>query len=253
VSVDAQDRVYITGNTKSTDLPIIGAESDRTQHGGWDGYLAVFSPDGSRLLCSTYLGGSDDDFVLNTHALAVDAQRNAYIHCATSSTDFPTSPGAWSRTHRGKVDGALVKIDTVTGRLLLGTYLGGAGFDNFDGIGLDAAGNVFLAGETDSADFPVTAGAFQRVKGGGVDAVLLLLKADFSGLLYSTFIGGPADDRFRSGCLGRDGSLYGVGTSSGDGFPVRHAEQPAFAGGGGVGDAMVVRFSPRTVERKSIP
>ena len=51
VSVDAQDRVYITGNTRSTDLPIVGAESDRTQHGGWDGYLAVFSADGSQLLC----------------------------------------------------------------------------------------------------------------------------------------------------------------------------------------------------------
>jgi hypothetical protein len=44
-----------------------------------------------------------------------------------------------------------------------------------------------------------------------------------------------------------------VGTSSGDGFPVRHAEQPAFAGGGGVGDAMVVKFSPRTAERKATP
>lgn len=249
VSVDVLDRVYITGNTKSAGLPIAGAESVRRHRGGWDGYLAVFSPEGSRLLCSTYLGGSEDDFVLNTHALAVDAQRHAYVHCATSSNDFPTSTGAWSRTRRGQVDGALVKIDTVTGRLLHGTYLGGVGFDNFDGIGLDAVGNVFLSGETDSADFPVTGDAYQRVKGGGVDAVFLLWKADFSGPLYSTFVGGPADDRFRSGCLGRDGSFYGVGTSSGPEFPVHRAVQPAFAGGGGAGDAIVVKLSPRTAKR----
>ena len=137
ISVDMQDRVYITGNTKSTDLTIVGSHSDSTYNGGWDGYLAVFSSDGSHLICSTYLGGSDDDFVLNTHALAVDKKGQAYVHCATSSNNFPTTPGVFSRTLKGNVDIALVKIDILTGKILLGTYIGGSKLDNADGIFVD--------------------------------------------------------------------------------------------------------------------
>mgnify|MGYP004702923601 CR=1 FL=1 len=243
ISVDMQDRVYITGNTKSTDLTIVGSHSDSTYNGGWDGYLAVFSSDGSHLICSTYLGGSDDDFVLNTHALAVDKKGQAYVHCATSSNNFPTTPGVFSRTLKGNVDIALVKIDILTGKILLGTYIGGSKLDNADGIFVDNVGNVFISGETESVDFPVTDNAFQPVKEFGVDAFILLLKPDFSNMFYSTFFGGINDDRFRSGFLGEDGALYGIGTCSGAGFPVKNASQPDYAGGGGVGDAIVVKFN----------
>jgi hypothetical protein len=238
-----QDRVYITGNTKSTDLTIVGSHSDSTYNGGWDGYLAVFSSDGVNLLCSTYLGGSDDDFVLNTHALAVDKKGQAYIHCATSSNNFPTTPGVYSSTLKGYIDIALVKIDILTGKILLGTYIGGSKLDNADGIFVDTMGNVFISGETESIDFPVTDNAFQPVKELGVDAFVLLLNPDFSRMLYSTFFGGINDDRFRSGFLGEDGALYGIGTCSGAGFPVKNASQPDYAGGGGVGDAVVVKFN----------
>ncbi len=242
VRVDAQDRVFIAGDTKSTDLAIVGAQSDASYNGGWDGFLAVFSPDGSRLLCSTYLGGSGDDYVLNTHALAVDAHGNAYVHFGTLSANFPTTPGALKRTRGGPSDIGLAKIETDTGQLLLGTYIGGSGDENPDGLYVDADGNVFLTAETTSANFPVTTNAFQRVKGGGADAVLVRLSADFSSILYATFLGGTASDKGRSGFLDADGSLYMVGTSSGPGFPVKNAWQPNFAGGSD--DAIVAKFIP---------
>jgi len=242
ICLDNTDRVFITGNTKSPDIPIVGKYSDASYNGGWDGFLAVFSADGSELLCSTYLGGSSDDFVLNTHALAVDHQHNVYIHCATKSIDFPTTDGVMSKIFNGDVDIAISKIAIPSGQLMLSTYIGGAGMDNPDGIYVDTTGNVFISGETDSKNFPVTINAFQPSKGAGVDAFVLLLRSDFRALLFSTYIGGPSDDRFRSGFLGNDGSLYGIGTSSGKGFPIKNATQPDYAGGGGVGDAIVVKL-----------
>jgi hypothetical protein len=131
--------------------------------------------------------------------------------------------------------------------LLASTLIGGSGDENPDGLYVDAGGNVYISGETSSANFPVTANAYQRVKGAGKDAVLVRLSADFKSTLYATFLGGPAWDAGRSGFLGADGSLYMVGESHGSGFPVKSAWQPKFAGGGA--DVIVAKFSPTKNER----
>ena len=155
-------------------------------------------------------------------------------------------PAAWfSRAYqparRGGIESGVAKLEADGSQVVWATWFGGTGDDSSEvGVCVDAQDRVCITGNT-----------IQRVEGGGVDAVLLRLKADFSELLYSTFVGGPGDDRFRSGCLGRDASLYGIGTSSDAGFPVRNAAQPVFAGGGGVGDAVVVKLSPQTAERKA--
>ena len=124
----------------------------------------------------------------------------------------------FSRKLKGDIDIAIVKIDVSTGQILQGTYIGGSKIDNADGIFVDTTGDVFISGETESVDFPVTDNSFQPVKDSGKDAFILLLKPDFSRLLYCTFFGGNNDDRFRSGFLGQDGALYGIGTSNGAGL-----------------------------------
>ena len=102
-------------------------------------------------------------------------------------------------------------------------------------------------GDTQSTDFPVTAQALQSQNRGGGDAFVALLSADFSRLLYSTYLGGPANDNGRSGFLGRDGSLYVTGSSDGPGWPVRHEYQGIFKGGAGdwgSGDCVLAKLAP---------
>ena len=115
---------------------------------------------------------------------------------------------------------------------------------------MDRAGNVFFTGHTRSTDFPTTRGAFQAAHGGGGDAFVAVLSADFRRLLFSTYMGGKADDVGRSACLGGDGSLHVTGSANGPGWPVRKAFQPKFTGTNdrrwGNGDCILARFRRTT-------
>lgn len=128
--------------------------------------------------------------------------------------------------------------------------IGGNGQDGADGIYVDSAGNVFFAGTTNSTDFPTTPDAFQVAHGGDRDAVVVLLSADFSRLLYSTYMGGKAFDTGRSACLGPQGDLYLTGATNGPGWPVKNAVQATFAGTNdgrwGNGDCILARFRRMT-------
>ena len=117
-----------------------------------------------------------------------------------------------------------------TGALVRSALIGGNGQDGVDGIYVDSAGNVFFVGTTNSTDFPTTPDAFQVAHGGDRDAVVVLLSADFSRLLYSTYMGGKAFDTGRSACLGPQGDLYVTGATNGPGWPVKNAVQATFAG-----------------------
>ncbi|MCI0541007.1 MAG: SBBP repeat-containing protein [Verrucomicrobiales bacterium] len=243
IRVDGSGHVYLDFDVPSTDMPTTAGAYDRTYNGGAvDFYVAKLSPDGSNLDFGTYLGGPAEEY-LSTHNLALDNQGNVYASFPTG-VGFPTTAGAFQRTYGGgSYDWAVVKLSP-TGALIASTLIGGSGDENPDGLYVDAGGNVLITGETTSANFPVTTNAFRRVKGAGSDAVLVRLSADFSSILYGTFLGGAASDKGRSGCLGADGSLYIVGTSSGAGFPVKNAWQPNYAGGGSDGDAFVAKFIP---------
>jgi len=246
IRVSRNGYVYIGGSTFSTDFPTTAGAHDRTYNGQADFFVACLTPDGSDLVYGTYLGGSGNEWI-STHNLAIDDSGNAYVAIPTGSPEYPTTKGAFQKTFRGgNTDWAITKLSP-TGALLASTFVGGSAGENADGVYVDAAGNVFVAGETQSTDFPVTPGAYQPVSRGGNEAVFVRLSADFSRLLYSTYIGGGANDNGRSGCLGSDGSLYVTGSSDGPGWPVKNAFQNTFAGGGGdygTGDCVLARFSP---------
>jgi hypothetical protein len=106
---------------------------------------------------------------------------------------------------------------------------------------------VFVTGDTQSTNFPVTANALQAQNHGSGEAFVTLLSADFSRLLYSTYLGGPANDNGRSGFLGSDGSLYVTGSSDGPGWPTKNAYQDTFKGGPGdygAGDNILAKLAP---------
>jgi uncharacterized repeat protein (TIGR01451 family) len=243
IRVDDGEYVYAAFSTFSADLPQVSGVWDQSYNGGADYYVAKFVPDGSDLVFGTYLGGSGNEWI-STHNLALDDLGNVYVSTATNSPDFPATRGPHGPVGSSSI--GVAKL-SATGGLVESVLIGGGGDDNPDGIYVDeASGNVFMAGESGSADFPVTsATAYQTVFGGNHDAILLWLSADFAHLLYATYMGGGAYDTGRSGFLGQDGNLYMVGSADGAGWPTMNAYQDTFAGGGagwGAGDNVLAKF-----------
>ena len=127
---------------------------------------------------STYLGGSGFDI---TGTVRVDRRGIAHVAGATGSTDFPVTSGAFQASYGGgPADAFLVLLSRNGSRLRFGSYLGGSGEDASVGAGswLDGRGNWFIPGATDSADFPVTPGAFQTANAGGFDVFLVKINLE---------------------------------------------------------------------------
>src|SRR5262249_14729221 len=139
---------------------------------------------------STYLGGTGDD---NGLEVALDSSGNAYAAGVTSSTNFPTTAGAYQTTLGGSNDAFVTKLDSTGSGLVWSTYLGGSGDDTGFGLALDSSSNVYVAGGTSSTNFPTTADAFQTTHlngSGSQEMYVTALRSDGSTLLYSTYFGG---------------------------------------------------------------
>ena len=216
------------------------------------------------LAYSTYLGGSGS---AGSSGIAADASGNAYVTGVTPSSDFPTTPGAFQTTFGGghewaPADAFVSKLNADGSALLYSTYLGGSGYETSDGMTVDASGNAFVKGYTDSSDFPTTAGAFQTALGGGhailcagnlpcLDAFVAKLNASGSGLVYSTYLGGSGEEGCE-GCGGgivvdASGNAYVTGATFSYDFPTTpDAFQRTFNPGGGISerpDAFVTKLN----------
>jgi F5/8 type C domain/Beta-propeller repeat len=141
---------------------------------------------------STYLGGSGFDA---GNAIAVDATGAAYVAGVTKYLDFPATPGGFDPTWNGGTgnqpsDAFVGKLDAAGDRFEYVTFLGGSGNDEALGVAVDAAGQVYVTGSTESDDFPTTTGAFRTAIGiSHHDGFVTKLDADGSALVYSTFLG----------------------------------------------------------------
>ena len=116
---------------------------------------------GSDLAYSTYLGGSSSDY---GYAIALDGAGNAFVTGQANSANFPTTAGAFDTSRNGNYDAFVTKLNAAGSALAYSTYLGGSGGaipeDWGNGIAVDGAGSAYVTGDTDSSDFPTTAGAF---------------------------------------------------------------------------------------------
>jgi hypothetical protein len=170
-ALDGDGNGYVAGATISTDFPTTPGAFDTTPNGDDDAFLTKLDATGGALVYSTYVGGRNYD---QASAVAVDSA-GAFLAGATVSTDFPTTTGAFDTTTNGFLDGFLMKLDATGAGLLYSTYLGGSGSESCCGLARDSTGNAYLTGNTTSADFPTTAGAFDTSPNGGVDAFLAKL------------------------------------------------------------------------------
>jgi len=160
IAVDAAGSAYITGQANSTDFPTFNPIQG-SSGGGADAYVTKLNPSGSALIYSTYLGGNDLD---QGAGIAVDAAGDAYVTGFTFSTNFPVV-NALQSTLNGFDDVFVVKLNPSGTTLVYATYLGGPDFDEGGGIAVDLAGNAYVTGSTQSADFP-TVNPFQSVRRG---------------------------------------------------------------------------------------
>jgi hypothetical protein len=147
--------------------------------------------DEDALLSSTYLGGAQDEY---GDGIVLDAAGNAIVTGKTYYTDFPTTPGAYDTTFNWGSDVFVSKFAGLGGELLWSTFVGGNAYDCGHAMAIDALGNPVVTGYAGSSLFPITSGAYDTTFGGSYDAFILKLSSSGDELLWSTFLGGSADE-----------------------------------------------------------
>ena len=174
IALDASGDIYVAGTTASTNFPVTSSAYQKTFKGTLDnGFVTKLTSTGSSLVYSTYLGGTGltgcgGDQIL---ALALDVDNDAYLTGNTCSSNFPTTTGAYQTTNKGTAnkshEGFLTQLNPTGSALLYSTYFGGSGStanttgDSSNAIAFNS-GNVYLAGSTESTNFPVTTSAYQK-------------------------------------------------------------------------------------------
>lgn len=218
IRVNRNGEVYLLSFTAADDIPLTAAAIQKHRAGGLDLMLAKYSADGA-LQFSTYLGGSDDEAV-ETHGLALDGESNPVVAAWTGSSDFPVTEGAFQRSRSGPGDGFIAKLSSDGARLLGATYLGGGAQDGIEGVAVSPSGAIVVTGATDSEDFPVTGNALQVRSQGDRDLIVTKLAPDLTHLLYSTMIGGSAQDAGRAIAIAASGEIAVGGQTMSDDFPM---------------------------------
>jgi len=236
IAVDSSGNAYITGDTTSTDFPLMNPLQG-VFSGRYDRFVTKLNPAGTALVYSTYLGGTGYD---EGRGIAVDSSGNAYIGGNTTSTDFPLM-NPLQGTFGGQWDAFITKINPAGTALVYSTYLGGTNNEFGYGIAVDLSGNVYMAGETDSTDFPLM-NPVQTAFGGGVgDAFITKINPAGTALVYSTYLGGTNNDSSQGIAVNSSGNAYVTGWTNSIDFPLMSPIQGTF---GGFGEAFITKLNP---------
>ena len=231
IDVDSQGNAYIVGTTESSEMtfPVTAGPQLTFDNRTSDVFVAKVDPTGTRLIYAGYVGGN---FFDHGEDIAVDSAGNAYITGWTRSTDFPTI-GSLDSSHNGRKDSFVAKISADGTQLIYSGYIGGKQEDEGQGIDIDADGNAYLVGRTQSSHttFPVLGGPDLTFNGGNSDA--FVAKVDAGGALaYAGYIGGAAFD-FGLGIVvdqQRHAFVTGYTMSTADTFPVVGGPMPEYNG-----------------------
>jgi hypothetical protein len=193
LDIDSLGRPVLAGSTPSDDLPTSPLAYASGLAGATDAFVARLAADGSTLDYGTYLGGTGFDVAED---VVVTASGSAAVVGSTDSTDFPVTAGVLqSSPDPGSKDGFVSGLSPDGSALLFSTYLGGTGDDDPYTVTLDDLERIVIAGQTGSADFPTTAGAYSPLPAGSDDAFVSEIEGDASAIVWSTYFGGSSTDR----------------------------------------------------------
>jgi len=212
IAIDSSGCAYVTGYTQSTDFP--------TTVGAWDStynnievFVTKFNAAGTALLYSTFLGGTSSDY---GYGIAVDSSGCAYVTGYTSSSNFPTTVGAWDTIYNN-TDVFVTKFDLTTS-LSYSTFLGGSSSEYCYGIAVDSSGCAYVTGYTYSSDFPTTVGAWDTTYYNG-DVFVTKFNSAGTALLYSTYLGGSSSEYGYGIAVDSSGCAYVTGYTYSSDFP----------------------------------
>lgn len=251
IEVDKDGNVYLTGSTSSPNFPVSADALQRTSGGATDAYLVKLDPTGSKLLYSSYLGGSVNEV---GNALVLDNASNVYIAGWTGSSDFPAKrvggAPAQAKFGGGADDIFVAKFSLSPPALIYSTFLGGSGVDEATTLAVDPiTGVASIGGSTTSVNFPVTANPIQPALHGSRDGFLARVNATGSAFAFVTYLGGAADDIVNAIALNAQGALYATGnTTSTDFVTTAGVMQRSNAG---KTDIFITRLSPAGVLEQS--
>ncbi|MFC2084795.1 SBBP repeat-containing protein [Bacteroidota bacterium] len=233
----------ISGYTKSIDYPNTSGFSKVSSDE--DVFVTKIDATGSVILFSTIFGGSGYD--VSSGGMEIDSDGNIYITGGTLSSNFPTTPGAFSRIQRGWNDGFITKLSS-EGQMVSSTLLGGTGGEGSADLALDENNFVYVTGGSNSRNFPVTSNAFQSTNRGWHNGTISILDQDLSTLIYSTYLGGNSNQGGNSIDVDSEGNFTVVGHTESSNFPLLNPLQDTFRGGVNYGnttasDGFVTKFN----------
>ncbi len=243
IAVDDSACAYVAGFTSGTDFPTgpwpctkFTCPFQRANAGEDDAFVTKLNEKGDDLVYSTYLGGSQNE---KADGIALDDSGNVYVVGETASSDLPTK-NPLQASLGGTRDGFVSKLDDRGHALVFSTYLGGSNYERTRGIALDSSGNAYVAGATDSDDFPTTPAAFDRTYRGDTDIFIAKLSLACDNLEYSTYLGGESMDAVKTMAVTASGNVHVTGYTESADFPTADAVQSQKAGGA---DAFVTKLN----------
>ena len=247
IAMDSASNAYVTGTTASTDFPTTPGVLDPSLSGGEDAFMVRLGSTGSGLVYATFLGGANSDV---GYAITVDGTDNAYVTGITHSSDFPATSGSFDPIYTGGAtwggDAFVAKLNSTGSTLVYSTFLGGSGDPYGDrglAIAVDTAGSAYVAGQTNSSDFPTTSAAFDpSYNGGETDAFIVKLNPTGSALAYASFLGGSDWESGWAIALDETRNAYVTGATGSYNFPsTPGAFDVSFNGGD---NSFVIKLNP---------
>jgi hypothetical protein len=240
LAVAGSGDVYVAGYTRSSNFPNTSGGAQASYGGGYaDAFVARLNATLTSILQSTYLGGSDND---GAWALAIHPSTGeVYVAGNTLSWNFPNTAGGAQPSKGGNFDAFVARLNEALTQNPQSTYLGGSRDDLGLALAIAGSGDVYVAGYTDSTNFPNTAGGAQQTPAGNDDAFVARLNASLTSNLQSTYLGGGGADRAYALAIAGSGDVYVAGWTASTNFP--HTAGGAQASFGGVVDAFVARLT----------
>ncbi len=238
---DGSGDVLATGSTDGTDFPVSNAYQG-TLSGVEDMVIERLNAAGARIW-STYYGGSDYE---QGKSIASDAAGNCYVAGNTGSNDFPLMNPLQPNFGNGVYDAAIIKLNAAGVRQFASWY-GSFGTENGNGITVDASGNMYVTGATNSAFF-ATVNPLQATKNIGYDLFIMKIDAAYT-IQWATYYGGDDDDKGRAITMDPAGTnIYITGSTLAGGFPVTSgAFQTSSASAYNAEEAFILKMSTSQV------
>lgn len=246
VATDAAGDVYAAGDTGSTGFPGTAGGAQAAAKGGGDGFIAKLNAGLTSIEQATYLGGSGLEF---TECLALDASGDVYVTGYTYSKDFPGTLGGAQAAIDGTTYGDvfIAKLNAGLTTLDQASYLGGNSEDYARAIAIGPSGDVYIAGDTYSTDFPGTSGGAQAASAGGSEVFVAKLDAGLTTLEQATYLGTSTNEWAYSAAIDLSGDVYVAGTTVSTNFPGTAGGAQATYGGGS-SDIFVAKLNAALTE-----